>query len=134
MLKKIKFIDINDKFAQIAFVICMAFIAQIFISYSFWEPTNRQFPMVPIFESIPLSLGQTGNTILFWAFIMGLITTAFLDGKKYAILLLFGIYFIWVLQDVMRVQAWAYHYLLMLVLIWYYQVNKNYKREIIGHN
>lgn len=126
-----KFIDLSVRFDQLALVICLAFIAQLFISFDFWGAGSRMFPLIPIFEYLPFQYGIVFNQLLFWSFIIALLVTAFLNFKKYSIPVLFVIYFIWLMQDVMRIQAWSYHYLLLLALLWIYHFRKYYPKEIL---
>lgn len=124
-------IDFRNRFDLIAALVCIAFMVQMFISYRLWMPLNRQYPMIPIFEILPLQMGSVMDFLLFWGFILGGIATALFNWKKYTIPFLFLIYLIWILQDIMRVQAWAYHYLVLLGLLWYYQCKKHKQSEVL---
>lgn len=98
-------------------VISLALLCQIAISYPLWLTSFRDFPLLPLFEWLPLSLNHWGNYISL-ALLVGLLISV-LFKKSHPLLrpaLLFTLLFFF-LQDELRLQAWSYQYFLMLGVI-----------------
>jgi hypothetical protein len=94
----------------------IAFLIQIFISYKIWMPSQRLYPKISLIPG--LEIGDTLLWILFSSLVLSLILTAFLNLKKWTIPALLLIWTVYYLQDVLVLQAWSFHYLMMLLLIW----------------
>jgi len=110
--------DFRQAIQAIATLTALTFVLQLWISYWLWLPDARQFPVIPIFETLPLQVGATMQFLLFWLFQICLLLTAFSNFKKISLPLLFGIFAFWLLQDAMRLQAWTFHYIIILALVY----------------
>jgi hypothetical protein len=97
-------------------ITALGFMAQIFLSQTLWYSETRHFFLVPMFDALPLDLGNIGNMVLFVGLLLSLIIGVFYQ-KKY---LLFGILVfltLLILQDLTRVQAWSYQYFLTFLIL-----------------
>lgn len=119
----------NNPVDRITAIVSLAFISQIMISFALWEGLDleqRIFPAIPSFESLSLNLGNTGNVVLIYGLILGLVTTSLLNFKKYTIPFCLFLVTILVLQDLLRLQVWVYLYsCLLLWLYWTYYREQN---------
>lgn len=108
-------------------VVTLGFLSQIFLSQSLWHDVNRQFFLVPMFSFLPLDVGNSGNTILFVGLLGSLIVAVFYF-KKSTLIPIVLLIAILMLQDMTRVQAWSYQYLLtflVLLLDWNKPIEKS---------
>lgn len=97
-------------------IVTLGFIAQILLSQTLWYSQTRQFFLVPMFEALPLNVGNIGNMIFFIGLLLSLIIGIFYQ-KRYlvsGILLFLAVLF---LQDLTRVQAWSYQYFLTFLIL-----------------
>lgn len=110
--------DFGQPIQAIATLTALTFVLQLWISYSLWLPDGRQFPVISIFEALPLQLPAGLQVLLFWLFQICLLLTAFSNFKKISLPLLLGIFVFLLLQDIMRLQAWTFHYIAILALVY----------------
>lgn len=113
----------RHRFDSIVALIALTFIVQVFISYRLWEPSLRRFPIVPLWEGLPLDFGKTIGFALFGLLVAFSGLLIVLRDKRPAILgwlLLVGLL---VLQDILRLQAWVYQYSLFLGVGYFYYKN-----------
>jgi hypothetical protein len=97
-------------------IVTFGFIAQVFLSQILWYSETRDFFLVPMFDALPLDLGDIGNMVLFIGLLLSLIIGVFYQKKHllFGILLFLALLF---LQDLSRVQAWSYQYFLTFLVL-----------------
>jgi hypothetical protein len=97
-------------------IVTIGFLVQIYLSLSLWYGESREFFLVPMFDNLPLNIGNIGDMTLFIALLVSLIMGVFYH-KKYLLgsVLLFMILLF--LQDLTRVQAWSYQYFLTFAVL-----------------
>ncbi|MFK7948091.1 MAG: hypothetical protein AB8G11_10890 [Saprospiraceae bacterium] len=97
-------------------IVTLGFLSQIFLSQSLWYDANRHFFLIPMFDVLPLNIGDIGNMFLFIGLLVSLIIGLFYFKKQLLIpiILLVAILF---LQDITRVQAWSYQYFLTFLVL-----------------
>lgn len=121
----------RNRFDTIIALVCVAFLAQVFISYRLWEPSARQFPVVPVFDWLSLQVGSSGNVAMFALLVGSTVVLAFASNKKYPLVVWLALMTLFVLQDILRLQAWAYQYILMFAIaIAYYQNPDKYGKGV----
>lgn len=104
-----------------------AWLIQLCISLPLWLSTTRTFPYTPIFSFLSLNVGDGGNFILFASLVLSLaglcISALFLNlvkWRKYFGFSTLIVLALVILQDVMRLQAWVYHYFIILSVLTLY--------------
>jgi hypothetical protein len=97
-------------------IVTLGFIAQIFLSQILWYSETRHFFLVPMFEALPLNLGNIGNMVIFIGLLLSLIIGIFYP-KKYLLIGVLGFMTLLFLQDLTRVQAWSYQYFLTFLVL-----------------
>jgi hypothetical protein len=97
-------------------IVTLGFIAQIFLSQTLWYSETRDFFLVPMFDALPLDLGNIGNMVLFIGLLLSLIIGIFYQ-KKYLLFGVLGFLALLFLQDLTRLQAWSYQYFLMFLIL-----------------
>lgn len=98
-------------------VIGLALLLQVGISHKLWLPIHRTLPLVPVFDF--LLLGDIFNGILFGGLIIGLLSSILFPKKRWLVGGLLAVLVILFLQDLIRIQAWAYQFFLMLLAIFF---------------
>lgn len=114
----------------IGVLIALAFIVQIFVSYSLWAPTARLYPRLPIWEGF--SLPTNIHWAVFVLFLVALGTTAFLNLKRWTIPLFLIISLLYFAEDALCLQAWSYHYFAILFLLWVAKQWPNQESKVLG--
>lgn len=97
-------------------IVTIGFLVQMYLSQLLWYGENRQFFLVPMFEKLPMTIGNIGNMILIIGLMLSLII-GIIYHKRYLLggVLLFLMLFF--LQDITRVQAWSYQYFLTFIVL-----------------
>lgn len=112
-------------------LIAVAFIIQVFVSYSLWAPTSaRLYPRLPILEGLSLHI------VIHWAVFILLLSalgiTAFFNYKRWTIPLFLIISFLYFAQDALCLQAWSYHYFAILFLLWVARQWPDQESKVLG--
>ena len=110
----------NTKIDKILAVISFAFVAQIFTSYSLWNPADRDYPMVTAWGSIFPSWDERAYAVFFGLILISIIGVGILKFKRLFLTITIAILGLAILQDVLRLQAWVYQYLMMFMVAWWY--------------
>lgn len=102
------------------------FIIQLLVSFRLWYPDGkRQFPMISLFEQLPLQFGDGINKLLIISLLASLILTGVSRWQRVSIPISLLIIAVLCLQDVLRIQAWVYQYAIMLGIAWGFYRQKN---------
>lgn len=101
----------------LALIILLTCFVQFFLSSELWLPVNRDFPLVPFFDFIPLSLNQTMRVFLVFLMAFPLFAISIKREKRHVLLLFSLGGFIFILEDAMRFQPWFYLHLLMISIL-----------------
>jgi len=120
--------DLPPKYLQSTlWIVALATFCQFFLSYNLWFPLDRTFPIVPLFPFLPLQLGSTLTFVCSGLFLLGLFVAAYLPAYRItALLVSLASAGLLLLEDISRMQAWLYLYLLILLTIT--MVKDNQKR------
>jgi hypothetical protein len=114
----------------LVFVISIAFLIELFISAPLWLASQRSFPMVEAFESLPLRFGATGNYVLFTLLCGALLFINLPKWRKQTTIALLIIIALFVLEDIARLQPWLYMQSAMLAVLIFYNTTKERKQIV----
>jgi hypothetical protein len=97
-------------------VVTIGFLVQIYLSQLLWYGENRAFFLIPMFENLPLTIGNIGNMIFIIGLLVSLIIGLFYNKRFLVggVLVFLALLF---LQDLTRVQAWSYQYFLTFLVL-----------------
>lgn len=104
----------NSRFLRATFadqavrLTAVTLIIQLLVSRKLWIPYGREFPLIPFFGSIPLSLGVTFDALLSIAVVLLLIAQLWKPFCRTISACLLIIFIVLVLEDVSRLQPWLY--------------------------
>lgn len=97
---------------------------QLLISRPLWIASLRTFPTVPLITWLPVQWGNTLDVIFYTVLFMACITLLVKPFSKLAVGALASVFFLFVLEDITRLQPWFYLYLLMLSGVIIYDKSK----------
>ena len=101
--------------------ICL--LAQVLISFRLWIPAGRVFPEVPLFSFLTLEWGSFINWLLYFSMLCALIGLLVKPLNRILLLSTVGLFFLFVLEDVNRLQPWLYLFALMFLLLGIFRNN-----------
>lgn len=100
---------------QITITLCL--LAQMLLSFQLWLPRTRSFPIIPAFDSIPISNVAISSFLILGIFIGSLIMRLFLKNNKWLFFVSIIFAVLLIMQDINRLQVWFYQFIIMLILI-----------------
>lgn len=107
----------TKKIQVAAVLILLTCFIQFYLSPNLWLPINRDFPLIPFFEFLPLRLNHALRILLISSMGLALILAVIFPKQK-KVLLLFSVpAILFVLEDSMRLQPWFYMHIIMISLI-----------------
>ena len=107
----------TKKIQVAAVLILLTCFIQFYLSPNLWLPINRDFPLIPFFEFLPLRLNHVLRILLISSMGLALILAVVFPKQK-KVLLLFSVpAILFVLEDAMRLQPWFYMHIIMISLI-----------------
>ncbi|MFK7799248.1 MAG: hypothetical protein AB8E82_17495 [Aureispira sp.] len=94
------------------YIITLAFVCQMGLSFNLWLPLDRHYPLFPLFPiRYPIGLTALFNG----CFLLGLGLACFSAAwRKRALGVVLSCFFLLVIEDVNRFQPWAYVYVVIL--------------------
>lgn len=98
-------------------VICAGFIASLALSPTLWL-SDRYFPHAPVFDWIK-PFPQVLQLLLYGGMLAFLAALIWQPSLHWAVAGVAAVWLIMVIQDQMRLQPWAYQYVLMIVPFWW---------------
>jgi hypothetical protein len=120
MLKQLYLPDISipRRLKAIKNLTALGLIASMLISWRLWLG-SREFPMVPVFEGLPV-LPDPADKILLGLFFFLTVMTIFSRKPKPFILGVLAIGAWYAISDQNRIQPWFYQYMLMMLILAFY--------------
>lgn len=108
----------NVKHHCIIRILTLAFIAQVYMSLNLWFPTDRSYPTIPLLSGLGIEFGELLTTLISSLFIGNLILSSiYAKFQKHGLSAALFFFFVLLLDDVNRFQAWSYIYIVLLGII-----------------
>lgn len=123
----------NSRFNSIdiiCWIIALCLLTQVFLTPLLWG-TNRIFPLVPIFESLHFQMSKMGDYLVLALLIISIGFFALYKDRRIGASLLFGLFSLFFIFDLTRVQAWTYQFLLMLWVISFLKKDRTNEGEVL---
>lgn len=106
-----------DRLRLVRGIIGVAMLAQLFISQSLWWGSERMYPLTPMFGDTSLELPDGWQLVAFIGLLLATIGLVIIKNTRWSLgIFLVAMILFWV-QDITRIQAWSYQYVVMLVII-----------------
>lgn len=112
-----RFLKNTNRFELVKIVIGVAFFVQVLISYPLWLQTAREFPLVPMLGTSIAAAGVFVHWALFGVLIISILSLLFVKNVSLSSRLFLGVLFLFFALDATRLQAWAYQYSLMILVL-----------------
>ncbi len=107
----------TNKIQVVTVLILVSCFIQFYLSRELWVPLNRDFPLIPFFEFLPLRLNHFLRILLISLMGVSLIFAVIFPNKKMYLLLFSIPAMLFILEDAMRLQPWFYIHVIMISLI-----------------
>lgn len=95
-------------------VIVLALSVQLLISLPLWIASERTFPTVALFTSFPVQWGNSLDAFFYISLLISCLLLFIEPFNRKAYFFLLSVYLLFLLEDINRLQPWAYLYLMML--------------------
>ena len=118
------FFKTQSRTQVIVAVICACLLIQLVISHKLWLPIGREFPMISAFEFLNIHYGIILDGILYSLAVVSLIAIFFLPFNKLLVYTLVFVFFLFILEDIMKLQPWLYLFCIMLLTVAVYGKDK----------
>lgn len=100
-------------------LMAFSFIAEILVCWKMWIPAGREFPMISALESIPLTFGLIGDSILMCFLLASLLLIILNKHSKIAFVVLAICFTLLILEDIARLQPWVFGQTAILAVLFF---------------